>query len=133
MSVDELNYSAVGRRKRSTAQVTLIPGQGNFTINGRDGQSYLNFDLKNLKVIKEPLETLGLESSYDIDVRASGGGLSGQSDAIKLGISRALCLVDPLNRQLLKLKGYLTRDARIKERKKYGLKKARKASQFSKR
>ena len=133
MSIDELNFFAVGSRKCSTAKVTLILGQGNLTINGSEGKYYLNFDLKSLKSVSEPLETLGVESAYDVNVVASGGGLSGQSDAIKLGISRALCLVDPLNRQLLKLKGYLTRDARIKERKKYGLKKARKASQFSKR
>jgi small subunit ribosomal protein S9 len=133
MSLDNLNFSAIGRRKRSRAKVTLIPGQGNLTINGREGKSYLNFDLKNYKDIREPLEVLGVESAYDVHVIASGGGLSGQSDSIKLGIARSLCLVDPLNRQLLKLKGLLTRDARIKERKKYGLKKARKASQFSKR
>jgi len=131
--MSELTYYGLGRRKRSTAQVNLIPGQGNLTINGREGKSYLNFDLRNLKKVEGPLEILGVESAYDINVKAVGGGLSGQADAIKLGIARALCRVDPLNRQLLKLKGYLTRDARIKERKKYGLKKARKASQFSKR
>ena len=84
-------------------------------------------------MIKAPLETLGLENEYDIVVKAHGGGLTGQSDAVKLGVARALCQLDPENRQPLKTEGYLTRDPRAKERKKYGLHKARKAPQYSKR
>jgi small subunit ribosomal protein S9 len=86
-----------------------------------------------MSVLKSPLETLGLEAEYDIFVNAHGGGLTGQADAVKLGVARALCELDPDNRQPLKSEGYLTRDPRCKERKKYGLHKARKAPQFSKR
>jgi small subunit ribosomal protein S9 len=103
------------------------------TINGKPGDLYLQFNPAYLSAAKAPLETLGLESEYDILVNARGGGLTGQADSIRLGVARALCELDPENRKPLKVEGYLTRDPRAKERKKYGLHKARKAPQYSKR
>ena len=130
---DRAVYWGTGRRKASIARVRLVPGSGTVTVNGRTGEDYFNRIPGYLAVLKSPLETLGLESEYDILVNAHGGGLTGQADAVKLGVARALCELDPDNRQPLKTEGYLTRDPRAKERKKYGLKKARKAPQFSKR
>jgi small subunit ribosomal protein S9 len=126
-------YRGTGRRKSAIARVRLVPGDGQITINGKPGDLYLQFNPTYLAVVKAPLETLGLESEYDILVTAQGGGLTGQADSIRLGVARALCQLDPENRKPLKVEGYLTRDPRAKERKKYGLKKARKAPQFSKR
>ncbi|MGF1480330.1 MAG: 30S ribosomal protein S9 [Cyanophyceae cyanobacterium] len=126
-------YWGTGRRKSSVARVRLIPGSGKIAVNGKPGEIYFNRIPKYLVSVKAPLETLGLENDYDILVNAHGGGLTGQSDAVKLGVARALCQLDPENRQPLKSEGYLTRDPRAKERKKYGLHKARKAPQFSKR
>ncbi|NJN29091.1 MAG: 30S ribosomal protein S9 [Synechococcales cyanobacterium RM1_1_8] len=126
-------YWGTGRRKTSVARVRLVPGSGKLTINKRDGENYLQYNPGYLSATKAPLETLGLEGEYDILVNVHGGGLTGQSDAIKLGVARALCELDPENRKPLKIEGYLTRDARAVERKKYGLRKARKAPQFSKR
>lgn len=126
-------YWGTGRRKTSIARVRLVPGSGQMRINGRSGEPYLQFNPAYLAVTKAPLEALGLEKDYDILVNVKGGGLTGQADAIRLGVARALCELDPENRKPLKSEGYLTRDPRSKERKKYGLKKARKASQFSKR
>jgi small subunit ribosomal protein S9 len=126
-------YWGTGRRKSSTARVRLVPGTGKITVNKRTGEDYFQFNTSYLSVIKAPLETLGLENSYDILVKAEGGGLTGQSDAVRLGVARALCQLDPENRSPLKGEGFLTRDPRAKERKKYGLHKARKAPQFSKR
>ena len=130
---DRAVYWGTGRRKSSVARVRLVPGNGQVTVNGKSGDTYFNRVPSYLSAIKAPLETLGLESDYDILVNAHGGGLTGQSDAVKLGVARALCQLDPENRQPLKTEGYLTRDPRAKERKKYGLHKARKAPQFSKR
>lgn len=126
-------YWGTGRRKSSIARVRLVPGSGQVTVNGKLGETYFNRIPGYLNTLKAPLETLGLESEYDILVKAHGGGLTGQSDAVKLGVARALCQLDPENRQPLKVEGYLTRDPRCKERKKYGLHKARKAPQYSKR
>jgi len=126
-------YWGTGRRKSSIARVRLVPGSGNMIVNGKAGEIYFNRNPRYVAAAKAPLETLGLESDYDILVNAHGGGLTGQSDAVKLGVARALCQLDPENRQPLKIEGYLSRDPRSKERKKYGLKKARKAPQFSKR
>ena len=126
-------YWGTGRRKTSVARVRLVPGSGKLTINKRDGENYLQYNPGYLSAAKAPLETLGLEGEYDILVNVHGGGLTGQSDAIKLGVARALCELDPENRKPLKIEGYLTRDPRAVERKKYGLRKARKAPQFSKR
>jgi small subunit ribosomal protein S9 len=126
-------YMGTGRRKSAIARVRLVPGDGTLTINGKPGDLYLQFNPNYLAAVKSPLETLGLESEYDILVNAHGGGLTGQADAVRLGVARALCQLDPDNRKPLKTEGYLTRDPRAKERKKYGLRKARKAPQFSKR
>lgn len=126
-------YWGTGRRKSSVARVRLVPGSGQLTINGKQGDEYLQFNASYLGRTKAPLETLGLENEYDIIVKVTGGGLTGQSDSIRLGVARALCELDPENRKPLKIEGYLTRDPRAKERKKYGLRKARKAPQYSKR
>jgi small subunit ribosomal protein S9 len=130
---DKVVYWGTGRRKSSIARVRLVPGEGNLVVNGKPGEDYFNRIPSYLMSIRGPLETLGFESEYDILVNAHGGGLTGQADAVKLGIARALCQQDPTNRQPLKTEGYLTRDPRCKERKKYGLHKARKAPQYSKR
>lgn len=126
-------YRGTGRRKSSVARVRLVPGVGNLIINGRPGDDYLQGNPAYLSSAKAPLETLGLEGEYDVLVNVYGGGLTGQADSIKLGVARALCQLDPDNRKPLKVEGYLTRDPRAKERKKYGLRKARKAPQYSKR
>jgi small subunit ribosomal protein S9 len=130
---DKVVYWGTGRRKQSIARVRLVPGQGTLTINGRPGDNYLQYNPTYLNTTKAPLEVLGLEAEYDILVSVKGGGITGQADAIRLGVARALCQLDPDNRSPLKIEGYLTRDPRAKERKKYGLRKARKAPQFSKR
>ncbi|HBB35999.1 MAG TPA: 30S ribosomal protein S9 [Cyanobacteria bacterium UBA8803] len=132
-SNDRVMYWGTGRRKASVARVRLVPGTGQLIINGRPGDSYFNYNPTYLSAAKAPLETLGLENDYDILVKAHGGGLTGQADSIRLGVARALCELDPENRSPLKIEGYLTRDPRAKERKKYGLHKARKAPQYSKR
>jgi small subunit ribosomal protein S9 len=126
-------YWGTGRRKSSIARVRLVPGEGNLVVNGKKGEEYFQFNTGYLAATKAPLETLGLEGEYDILVNAHGGGLTGQSDAVRLGVARALCELNPENRKPLKVEGYLTRDPRCKERKKYGLHKARKAPQYSKR
>lgn len=126
-------YWGTGRRKSSIASVRLVPGTGKLIINGRDGDLYLQFNASYISTAKAPLETLGLEAEYDILVKAQGGGLTGQAESIRLGVARALCQLDPDNRSPLKTEGYLTRDPRAKERRKYGLRKARKAPQYSKR
>ena len=126
-------YSATGRRKSAIARVKLIPGSGKLIINGLPGESYLQFSPNYLRISYAPLKILGLSKEYDIHVKTEGGGLTGQADAIRLGVARALCTVNPENRDMLKSEGYLTRDPRVKERKKYGLRKARKAPQYSKR
>lgn len=126
-------YWGTGRRKSAIARVRLVPGTGQVTINDRPGDQYLQFNPLYLEGVKAPLATLGLEHEYDILVNAHGGGVTGQADAIRLGVARALCELTPDNRKPLKVEGYLRRDPRSKERRKYGLKKARKAPQFSKR
>nr|YP_009313971.1 Ribosomal protein S9 [Hommersandiophycus borowitzkae]SCW22225.1 Ribosomal protein S9 [Hommersandiophycus borowitzkae] len=126
-------YTGTGRRKSSIARVRLVPGSGKLIINGLPGESYLQFSPNYIRITYGPLYTLGLNNEYDILVNTQGGGLTGQADAIRLGVARALCYVNPENRIALKADGHLTRDARVKERRKYGLRKARKAPQFSKR
>ena len=126
-------YWGTGRRKQAIARVRLGPGTGEVIVNGKQGSDYFNRIANYTQSVKAPLETLGLENEYNILVNAHGGGLTGQSDAVKLGVARALCQLAPENRQPLKAEGYLTRDPRAKERKKYGLHKARKAPQYSKR
>ena len=122
-----------GRRKSSVARVHLFPnGTGKITINGRDIDDY--FGLETLKlIVRQPLNTVGVLEKVDIEATVLGGGVSGQAGAIRHGISRALLLVDESYRSALKAAGFLTRDPRMKERKKYGLKAARRAPQFSKR
>ena len=122
-----------GRRKSSVARVHLFEGgNGTITINGRDIDEY--FGLETLKmVVRQPLEATGTVGKVDISATVSGGGVSGQAGALRHGIARALLSVDPAYRTILKKAGFLTRDPRMKERKKYGLKAARRAPQFSKR
>jgi len=126
-------YFGIGRRKTSVAKVILVPGNGSMVVNHKPGELYLQFNSQYINASKAPLIKLGLESNYDIYVNTHGGGIRGQADAIKLGVARALCYISSENRSSLKTAGYLTRDARCKERKKYGLRKARRAPQFSKR
>lgn len=126
-------YWGTGRRKEAIARVRLVPGSGELRVNGKPGNVYLQYNPAYIASTRTPLETLGLEAEYDILVNVRGGGLTGQAEAIRLGVARALCELDPDNRQPLKAEGYLTRDPRAKERKKYGLRKARKAPQYSKR
>lgn len=123
----------LGKRKQAIARVFLIPGKGNLVINKVSGNKYLQYNDTYLNTVWAPLKELSLEKQFDILVLVKGGGLTGQTDAIKLGVARQLCKLDQNNRVLLKPFGFLTRDSRIKERKKYGLRKARKAPQYSKR
>ena len=127
------NNIGLGRRKQATARVFLIPGKGAITINKKSGDRYLQYNETYLTTVWAPLETLRFEKQFDIVAFVNGGGLTGQAEAIQLGVARRLCEMDQENRSLLKPFGFLTRDARIKERKKYGLRKARKAPQYSKR
>ena len=125
-------FYGTGRRKKSIARVYLVPGTGNITINKRDLDDY--FGLETLKVIvRQPLAATETVDKYDVKVNVKGGGYTGQAGAIRHGIARALLQVDADFRPVLKKAGYLTRDPRMKERKKYGLKAARRAPQFSKR
>ncbi len=133
MSSNSVVYWGTGRRKTSVARVRLVPGNGTITINGRPGDNYLNYNPAYIAAVKAPLETLGLTTEYDVLVNVRGGGLTGQAGAIKQGAARALCELSVDNRKPLKTEGHLSRDPRAKERRKYGLKKARKAPQFSKR
>ena len=127
-----VSYYGTGRRKTSVARVRLVPGEGKVIINGRDMEEY--FGLKTLElIVRQPLVLTEMEDKYDVVARVAGGGASGQAGAIRHGISRALLELDGELRPALKKAGFLTRDPREKERRKYGLKKARKASQFSKR
>jgi small subunit ribosomal protein S9 len=123
----------IGKRKQSSARVFLIPGTGNIIINKTPGEKYLQYNDTYLRTVLGPLQKLGLENQFDILALVKGGGLTGQAQAIQLGVARLLCRMDTSNRPILKPFGFLTRDARIKERKKYGLRKARKAPQYSKR
>ncbi|MCI8284726.1 MAG: 30S ribosomal protein S9 [Firmicutes bacterium] len=128
----KLQYIGTGRRKSAVARVRLIPGTGKITVNKKDLDDYFPMEiLKN--EVKRPFTISGNEGKFDVIALVNGGGTTGQAGALRHGISRALCNADPENRPALKAAGFLTRDPRMKERKKYGLKKARRASQFSKR
>lgn len=128
----QVQYYGTGRRKHSVARVRLVPGEGRIIINNRPLDEY--FGLETLKlIVKQPLALTETDGKYDVLVIANGGGTTGQAGAIRHGISRALLKVDPEYRGSLKRAGFLTRDPRMKERKKYGLKAARRAPQFSKR
>ena len=127
----KVEYNAVGRRKKAVARVRLVPGDGKVVVNRRDIDDY--FGLETLKMtIRQPL-VLTNTNNFDVMVNVNGGGISGQAGAIRHGIARAMCKADPDLRGILKKNGFLTRDPRMKERKKYGLKAARRAPQFSKR
>jgi small subunit ribosomal protein S9 len=126
-------YEGIGRRKAATARVRLFPGgTGNLVINEKEARDYLPRE-GDVEILLEPLTLIGQEDGYDISVHVNGGGVSGQRDAIKLGVARALLEIDPDLRPRLKAGGYLTRDPRVKERKKPGLKRARKAPTYTKR
>ncbi|WP_026883251.1 30S ribosomal protein S9 [Clostridium akagii] len=128
----KVQYIATGRRKKAIARVRLVPGEGKVTINKRDQEEY--FGLETLRmIVNQPLVLTGTKDKFDVLVNVNGGGFTGQAGAIRHGISRALLKADETLRGELKKAGFLTRDSRMKERKKYGLKKARKAPQFSKR
>ena len=127
-----VQYLGTGRRKSSVARVILTPGTGNVTVNGRDVKDYLRDDLL-VMICNQPLELTATKDKFDVKVNVYGGGYSGQAGAIRHGVSRALLEADPEYRSVLKAAGFLTRDSRVKERKKYGLKAARRAPQFSKR
>jgi small subunit ribosomal protein S9 len=122
----------VGRRKEAVVRVRLVPGTGKFTLNGRSLEAYFPNKVHQ-QLVREPLVTLEKTESYDVVARLAGGGVTGQAGALRLAISRALVELDGEDRPTLKKAGFLTRDPRVKERKKYGLKKARKAPQYSKR
>ena len=128
----EVQYAATGRRKCSVARVRVVPGQGRMVVNDRDLSEY--FGSKVLEItVRQPLSVTETDGKYDVHARVHGGGPTGQAGAVRHGIARALLSVDPEFRSPLKKAGLLTRDPRMKERRKYGLKKARKAPQFSKR
>ena len=128
----DVRYYGTGRRKNAIARVWLVPGSGKFSINGRELEEY--FDKKTLvMIVKQPMELTSTLANFDVIANEYGGGISGQAGAVRHGISRALVAADSEYRPALKAAGFMTRDPRMKERKKYGLKKARKASQFSKR
>ena len=126
-------FNGLGRRKEASAKITLAPGEGKVIITKQKINSYINQNLTYQSIIYKPLESLGLEKSYDIIAQVRGGGLNAQIEAMQLAIARALCKLNFSYRKPLKSRGFLTRDSRSKERRKYGLKKARKAPQFSKR
>ena len=134
-------WTATGRRKSSVAQVKMVPGKGKITVNGRDVRDFFPYET-NVMDLKQPLVATSNEETFDIDVKVNGGGFTGQTGAIRLGITRALLKYDSANegtdsdttyRKILKRAGFVTRDSRSKERKKPGLKAARRAPQFSKR
>ena len=133
------SFYGTGRRKGSVAKVTLTPGKGKITVNGKDVSEYMPFEVLVMD-LKQPLVVTGNENTFDVKAEVKGGGFSGQTGAIRLGITRALLVYDEENaanedsyRKILKKNGFVTRDPRVKERKKYGLKAARRAPQFSKR
>ena len=130
--MSDLLVQTTGRRKRAIARVRVRSGTGNLTVNGRTLEDFFPSDTHRM-IITEPLRITSTETAYDIDASIGGGGATGQAGALRLGISRALIDLDGDHRELLKKAGFLTRDSRKKESKKYGLKKARKAPQFSKR
>ena len=131
-SSNKVYYYGTGRRKNAVAAVRLVPGNGKITINTKDIDEYFGLDTLKL-LVRQPLALTETEDKFDVIVKAVGGGISGQAGAIRHGISRALLTVDEDFRPVLRKEGFLTRDPRMKERKKYGLKAARRAPQFSKR
>ncbi len=130
--MQKVQYFGTGRRKKSVARVILTSGNGNFLVNDREFEDYIPSAATRLDVL-QPLELTNTIGQFDIRVNVNGGGITGQAGAIRLGIARALMEANPELRKVLKQNGMITRDSRAKERKKYGLKKARKSGQFSKR
>jgi len=130
--VKKVVYSATGKRKRSIARVRIFPGEGKIMVNSRDFKEYFKRE-SLITIIMEPFRLTNTENAYDVIADLSGGGISGQAGALRHGISKALLEINEEYRPILKKEGFLTRDSRVKERKKYGLKKARKKPQFSKR
>ena len=128
----QVQYSGTGRRKDATARVRLVPGSGKITMNGKAIEDYIPFATLRA-IVNQPFAVTKTEGQYDVLANVNGGGFSGQAGAVRHGIARALLAVDPDFRDALKKAGLLTRDPRMKERRKPGLKKARKAAQFSKR
>ncbi|RJQ44675.1 MAG: 30S ribosomal protein S9 [Nitrospiraceae bacterium] len=128
----EIQYNATGRRKTSIAQVFIKPGTGNITVNKKPLNEYFPYETMKM-IIQQPLNVVGVNGKYDLTIRVNGGGVTGQASAIRHGISRVLILVNSDFRGKLKKEGFLTRDPRVVERKKYGQKGARKRFQFSKR
>jgi len=133
ISEKKIYYTAVGRRKTAIAKIEMSPGTGIVYVNNKPGDLYFQYNSQYIRTLKAPLTVKGLENSYDLDIIAKGGGLSAQTEAVRLGVARALCKMSIDMRSILKKDGFLARDARSKERKKYGLRKARRAPQFSKR
>ncbi len=129
---DKVSYTATGKRKESVARVRLVPGSGKITVNDKDFNEYFGREAVKTSIV-EPLKLTGTDSVYDVIADIDGGGTTGQAGALRHGISKALLEINSEYRAILKKEGFLTRDSRIKERKKYGLKKARKRPQFSKR
>ena len=129
---EQVKYYATGRRKEAVARVSLVPGKGEIKVNNKKFDDYFKREAIKMMIV-EPLQVTGTENAYDVVAVIQGGGLSGQAGALRHGISRALLNINDEYRLTLKKAGFLTRDPRIKERKKYGLKKARKKPQFSKR
>lgn len=127
-----VTYNGTGRRKSSVARVFMTPGKGNIVVNGKTLDEYLPLETLRM-VVRSPLETTDTVSQFDIQINVNGGGYTGQAGAMRHGIARALLVVSSDYRATLKAEGFLTRDPRMKERKKYGLKAARRAPQFSKR
>ena len=139
MAKEKRSFYGTGRRKGSVAKVTLTPGTGKITVNGKDVNEYMPYEVLVMD-LKQPLVVTNNETTFDVKADVKGGGFSGQTGAIRLGITRALLVYDESNvgkedsyRKILKANGFITRDPRVKERKKYGLKAARRAPQFSKR
>ncbi len=132
MAMEGHYYQGLGRRKEATARVRLYAGEGDAVVNGLPVNEYFSRDT-DLKTVFAPLKATSLDGTFDISVKVSGGGVAGQAGAVSLGIARALLVLNPELRQTLRQHGLLTRDARVKERKKPGLKRARKAPQYTKR
>ncbi|MFD2617412.1 30S ribosomal protein S9 [Terrilactibacillus laevilacticus] len=128
----QVQYYGTGRRKHSVARVRLVPGDGNIVVNGKSIDEYFNLETLRM-IIRQPLVETETEGRYDVLINVQGGGFTGQAGAARHGVARALLEADPEYRSTLKRAGFLTRDPRMKERKKYGLKGARRAPQFSKR
>lgn len=124
--------NTIGRRKTSVARIYLQPGKGDITVNNKDMADYFPVDIMQI-IVKQPLQTVEADGKYDIKVNVDGGGVKGQAEAVRLAIARALCEIDGEFRGPLKKEGFLTRDSRMVERKKYGRRKARRRFQFSKR